>query len=295
MVVRFYRYIVGFLVLVVFGIGVSIFQIPDSNFRIIACDVGQGDAILITYRNLQILTDGGPNNKVIDCLSRHTPFWDREIELVILTHPDADHSTGLIDVIKRYNVGALLENGVDSGTQVYKALEKEVGGRGINVIKSTIGMKLRLGMIYLDILHPSNDFIDSKTNNYSIVTLVKYKEFEALFTGDIEDSVSDLIARNWTKGTIEYIKVPHHGSKNGLSENLIKVSMPKLAVVSLGKNSYGHPHEKILQMLNDKKINIYRTDLEGDIEVVTDGKKYWVVDLSRSYREERGILTPVEF
>lgn len=278
MVVFKNRYIIQFLILLITGIWIAVFQVPDSNLHVIACDVGEGDAILIVYKNTQILTDGGPNNKVLNCLSKYMPFWDRSIELVISTHPDADHSTGLIDVIKRYSVDALLVNDINPGTQVWEVLRKEVGSRVIGVIHPDTGMKLRLGLIYLDILHPSKNFQDIKTNNYSIVTLVKFKEFEALLTGDIEDAVGDSIAQNRGKGDVEYIKIPHHGSKNGLSENLLKATMPRLAVISVGKNSYGHPHEEVLKILRDYDTRILRTDEMGDIEVVTDGEKYWIGD-----------------
>src|SRR3990167_5984157 len=151
MVVFIRRYIIQFLVLVAVGVCLAIFQLPDSNLHIVACDVGQGDAILILKGSGQILTDGGPNNKVLTCLSKYMPFWDRDIELVISTHPDADHSTGLIDVVKRYNVGTFLT----------RAPEKEVGSGGINVIQPYSGMKLGLGLIYLDILHPPEGFESS--------------------------------------------------------------------------------------------------------------------------------------
>jgi len=95
------------------GVVIAIFQLPDGNLHIIACNVGQGDAILITYQNIQILTDGGPDTRVLSYLGKYMPFWDRNIELVISTHPDADHSTGLTDVIKNYNIDKILINPID--------------------------------------------------------------------------------------------------------------------------------------------------------------------------------------
>lgn len=279
MVVFIRRWIFQFLILLSAGVWLAVFQSPDQNLHVIACDVGQGDAILITYKNLQILTDGGPNNKVLDCLSKHLPFWDRNLELVILTHPDADHSTGLIDVIKRYNVDTLLMSDSNVGTQVYQALKKEVGSRATNIIGPYKDQRLGLGMIYLDILHPSETFTGTKTNDYSIVYLLQYGNFEALLTGDIEDNVSDLLVSESEIRSIEYIKVPHHGSKNGLSEKLLKAFVPKTAVISVGKNNrYGHPHQEVLDLLNKYQTQVFRTDLERDVEVVTDGKEYWKIN-----------------
>lgn len=275
--------ILVFLALLVGLVGLAFFQFPDSNLHIVACDVGQGDAILITYKKVQILTDGGPNNKVLGCLARHMPFWDRKIELVISTHPDADHSTGLIEVVKRYQISTLLANNLDVSTQVWQALKKEAGRRGIKVVYPREGMKLRLGLIYLEILHPKEQFSilnfqfsKAKTNEYSVVYLLKYGQFEALMTGDINQVISDQLSANSKIGPVEYIKVPHHGSKNGLSEALLAATMPRIAVISVGKNSYGHPHEDVLDMLARYGLLVLRTDERGDVEVVTDGGKYWL-------------------
>jgi len=279
MVVFIRRYFIQFLILLAAGIWLSAFQMPDSALHIIACDVGQGDAILIFKGSTQILVDGGPNNKVLSCLSRYMPFWDREIELVVLTHPERDHYFGLIEVFRRYRVDNFLSNRIASGGQGDGVLEKEVGREGVTHITPDVGKTIRVGLISLDILHPAKDFQGKKTNDYSIVTLLKYKEFEALLAGDIEDAISDSIAQNWRNRVVEYIKVPHHGSKNGVSVNLLKAVMPKIAVMSVGKNnSYGHPHEEVLEMLKNSNAKLLRTDEMGDVEVVTDGEKIWIED-----------------
>jgi len=283
----------GLLTLIVVGIWLAVFQLPDGNLHIITCDVGQGDAILVVYKNIQILTDGGPDKKVVDCLGKYLPFWDRDIELVISTHPDADHSTGLIEVIKTYNVGEVFINPINSGTQTIKALENVVGSRGVKVVSPVEGGKYGLDLIYLDILNPGQDQINSlsekvgaselgfskpveQTNEYSISYKLSFKDFSGIFTGDIQNIISDRIAQNPIVGRANYIKVPHHGSKHGLSENLLKVLMPKVAVISVSsKNSYGHPSPEILEMIKNYGVNIYRTDEVGDIEIVTDGKKFW--------------------
>jgi competence protein ComEC len=108
------------------------------------------------------------------------------------------------------------------------------------------------------------------------VSLVSFGKFEALLTGDMPPDVSDKLAEDWSEGPVDYIKIPHHGSKNGLTDNLLKVIMPRLAVISVGKNTYGHPSNEILEMLEKNGIKYLRTDKEGDIEVITDGKEYWI-------------------
>lgn len=276
MVVRTYRYIIQLLVLVVFGVVIAITQLPDDNLHIIACDVGQGDAILVSYKNIQILTDGGPDSSVLSCLGRHIPFWDRDIELVILSHPDADHATGLIDVIKRYNVDSILRNPAEISTETYRLLDNAVGGRGVRVIEPNDGTSLRLGLIYLDIVSRYDPTVD-ETNYNSIVHKLKYKKFSGLFMGDIPLEVSDKLAEQMEK--VNYIKVPHHGSKNGLTQNLLEKlvgGLPPVGVISVSaKNPWGFPSGEILQMLKKYNVDVLRTDLMGDVEVITDGEKIW--------------------
>ncbi|MCX6706233.1 MAG: MBL fold metallo-hydrolase, partial [Candidatus Woesebacteria bacterium] len=125
---RIWKYIFISLSLVLSALVLSVFSLPDKNLHIVTCDVGQGDATLLIYGNTQVLIDGGPNNKVLDCLGKYIPFWDRKIEAVILTHPDSDHYAGLIEVIKRYKIDNYLDNGLNSSSLNYEALRKGVGG-----------------------------------------------------------------------------------------------------------------------------------------------------------------------
>lgn len=290
---RFWKYILSILILILAAIFIAVIQFPDKYLHIIACDVGQGDSILISYGSTQILTDGGPDKRVLDCLGRHMPFWDREIELVVSTHPDSDHSTGLVSVIQNYKVDKILINPISSGTQVYQALEKEVGGRGVTVINPDSGMELGIGLIHLDIVSPdvrmyenltlknSSNSLEKysatkETNLFSIVYLLKFMNFSGLFTGDMPPEISDSIAKNWDKGNVIYIKIPHHGSINGITENLLKAVNPKIAVISVGKNQWGFPKEEVLNLLSKYNIKVYRTDQIGDVELSTDGKKYWM-------------------
>ena len=277
-----WKYIFGLLFLVLSLVIIALFQLPDKNLHIIACNVGQGDAILIIYKNTQILTDGGPSKSVLTCLGKYMPFWDRNIELVISTHPDADHSTGLIDVIKNYKVDQILITAVDPGTSVYEVLKKEVGGRSIPVIDPVEGMSLGVGLIYLDILSPSENlksqitnYKQGETNIFSVIYLLTYGQFSAFMPGDAPPEVLDGLVSKQAVRPVNYIKIPHHGSVNGLTENLLKVLVPKIAVISVGKNMWGFPKPEILSMLKVYGVKIMRTDTEGDVEIITDGIKYW--------------------
>ena len=290
---KFWKYIFGILLLMLATAVVALTQLPDGNLHVIACDVGLGDAILITYGKTQILTDGGPDKSVLSCLGKYMPFWDRDVELIISTHPDKDHSSGLIEVVKNYRVGGILINPIDPGTSVYEVLKKEVGGRGIPVISPVAGMSLGVGLIYLDILNPSkelyakliiNDLNDNMakylisrdTNLYSIVYILSFKNFSGFFPGDIPKELSDELSKVVTEGGVNYIKIPHHGSVNGLTENLLKSLVPKVAVISVGKNMWNFPRPEIIDMLARYNVKVLRTDQAGDIRVTTDGTKYWI-------------------
>lgn len=265
------KQIIGLLTLITVSIWLAVFSLNES-LHIVACDVGQGDAILIQRLNTQILIDGGPNQKVLNCLGKHMPFWDRQIELVINTHPELDHYGGLIDVAKTYKIDAFASNGQVSSSQEYQVLEKLVGSNGVERLILHQGINLRVGLIYLDILWPIAENKNSKikiqnyeTNNNGVVILLKYDRFKALFTADVENKISDKLSSLSEVEGINYIKVNHHGSKNGLSQKLLDTAKPKTAVISVGKNSYGHPHQEILEILKNANTKILRTDQLGDV------------------------------
>lgn len=255
----------------------SLVVFPDDKVHVIACDVGQGDAILIIYKTNEVLIDGGPDNSVLDCLSRHMPFWDRKLEMVVVTHPQSDHFTGLIEVFRRYEVDLFLSNSVDNpGNRGYQLLKNEVGSRAIRTINPATGQRYRLGLIYLDVLNPPEAFVSKELNDYSIVLKMTYGNFKAIFTGDIEGNMDDQLLRNGLLEDVNYLKVNHHGSKNGLTKPILEILRPEVAVISVGKdNKFGHPHKETLDLLESYGIKVLRTDQLGDVEVISDGKSFW--------------------
>ncbi|AKM83271.1 hypothetical protein A2422_00035 [Candidatus Woesebacteria bacterium RIFOXYC1_FULL_31_51] len=262
------KYLINLSLLSLVAIFLAITNISSDNLSIINCDVGQGDATLVQFKNNQILIDGGPDKSVLSCLGEYMPFYDRTIELVILTHPEKDHFGGLIDVFKNYNVSKFGTTNSESGSLEYKALINEVGSKGSDSIILDNRVNLRLGKIYLDILNPSKETTFKGSNNDGVVVLLKYDKFKALFTADVENEVSDYLSTNDKVQNVNYIKVNHHGSKNGLSEKLLQATKPKIAVISVGaKNSYGHPHKEILDLLEKYNVKILRTDQIGNIEI----------------------------
>jgi competence protein ComEC len=262
------KYLINLSLLSLIAIFLAIINVSDDNLSIISCDVGQGDATLVQFKNNQILIDGGPDKSVLTCLGEYMPFYDKTIELVILTHPEKDHFGGLIDVFKNYNVGKFATTNRESSSLEYKVLVNEVGGMGLSSIILNNRVNLRLGKIYLDILNPSEEISFRGSNDDGVVILLKYDKFKALFTADVENEVSDFLSTNSKVQNVDYIKVNHHGSKNGLSEKLLQATKPKVAIISVGaKNSYGHPHKEILDLLEKYNVKILRTDQIGNIEI----------------------------
>jgi len=276
------KYLCLMLSVYLFMFSMVVWQTQDRSLKIIACDVGQGDAVLLMYQKTQVLIDGGPNDKVLDCLSRHLPWWDRTLEIVVNTHPEADHATGLIDVMERYKVVNFVKNEDAPGTDVYRLLEDGVKANGSRITTNPDRLVIGKGMIQIDIVKNKtrNSKLETrKLNLNSLVLLVKYGSFEALLTADIEpprtEEVGDELKKLNIDWPIEYIKVPHHGSKNGLTQSLLELTKPSVGVISVGKNQWGHPTDEILNLLYSKKIKILRTDEVGDVVIKSDGKKMW--------------------
>ncbi len=233
-------------------------------------DVGQGDAILISAGEKQILIDGGPSGqKLMEKLGEYVPFWDRKIDIVIATHPDADHITGLVDVLKNYAVDEVIESGAKSESQVFGALEKIISDKKVEKQLARRGMKIKLSdEAQLEVLGPEEkNTKDSKdTNSASIVARLTYGENSFLLTGDLPlETESEMLKENLFSPT-KVLKVSHHGSKSATSTQFLDAVKPEEAIVSVGKgNRYGHPTTEVLNRLQDDKIKILRTDESSDV------------------------------
>ena len=234
--------------------------------------MGQGDAILISEGEKQILIDGGPSGqKLMEKLGEYVPFWDRKIDVVIATHPDADHITGLVDVLKNYSVDQVIESGAKSESQVFGAMEKTIEDKKVEKQLARRGMKIKLSDdAELEVFSPTDDIVNKlkdDTNSASIVAKLTYGENSFLFTGDLPlEAESQLVNNAKMPLNANVLKVSHHGSKSATSEQFLELVHPKEAVISVGKgNRYGHPTTEVLSRLQDNKIKILRTDVSGDV------------------------------
>jgi competence protein ComEC len=238
-------------------------------------DVGQGDAIFIEASNgNQILVDAGPNKKVLSELSKIMPFYDRSIDMIIESHPDSDHIGGMIDVLRRYKIGAVMETGVDSDTAVYKTLENLIREKEIKKIMERRGMRINLDKgAYIDILFPDRGVEGWDTNDASIIVRVIYGNNSFLLTGDAPQKIENyLISLDGEKLKSNVLKLGHHGSKTSTSELFLGYVDPEYAIISAGKdNKYGHPHQEVIDELNQFKIPFLRTDEKGTIRIRSDG------------------------
>lgn len=256
-----------------------------NNLKVDFLNVGQGDATFMeTPQFHQILIDGGPDSTVLEKLQKLMPFYDRTIDLVILTHPDKDHIAGLLEVLQRYKVDYILWTGIVKDGPLYQkwiSLLEKSEKQGTKIIKAKLLQKIKAGDVVIDTLHPFEDLTGSKfgvkdkDNDTGIVSRLIYGKNTFLFTADISSKAEKELINKELDLKSDVLKVAHHGSKYSTSDEFLKNVKPKIAVISVGKNSYGHPTPETLQRLENSDIHILRTDKSGDIKFESDGKNIY--------------------
>ncbi len=303
----------------------AVVSFPDNKVRIVFCSAGQGDETLIQRGFTQILIDGSRPGKALDCLRKHVPFFDRQIEMVIVSHPQLDHFGGLTDVFKRYKVRSFVYNGLRGDSHEWEVLSEAVLAEGAEIEVVAAGDEIRVGGMKLKVLWPKTTIddrrlkvgvedrkskVDSQGNLSSIIHLplpsstvhhpssnilgisspdslnssavvmdFNYGDFDALFTGDIGEEEENLIRPGLEQskaGPFDILKVAHHGSKYSSSLDFLKAVKPALAVIEVGKNSYGHPTAETLTRLKEVGAQVLRTDQDGDVVVTTNGRGWQV-------------------
>ncbi|KKQ31476.1 MAG: internalization-related competence protein ComEC/Rec2 protein [Candidatus Shapirobacteria bacterium GW2011_GWE1_38_10] len=236
--------------LIVLGLFLSI---PDGRLRMVFCDVGQGDGAIIVKGNWQMLIDTGTDNgKMERCLDRYLPFWDRKIEGVIISHWDKDHSGALSKIMKNYKIEKLFES-TDSGEKIEQMIYTDI---------LRAGDIIRYDEIHFEILYPLEN--EDVGNESSLVAVLNYRDKKFMFTGDMDVEGEGKIM-TWWQGRVDGLKVSHHGSDSGNSEEWIKRLSPAVAVISVGKNNYGHPKAIILDRLEGLGVRVLRTDAGSEV------------------------------
>ncbi len=258
----------------------AVLKTSAQSLKVVFFDVGQGDSIFIeTPKTTQILIDGGPNSKVLEKLNEQMPFFDRSLDMIILTHPDADHLAGLVEVLKSYKANFVAWTGVSSSRPEFQEFLAEINQGNAQKLFLAEGEKIIIGKdVYFEVLAPLENFQGrevSDFNSSSLVLKMVYGKSTFLFTGDSPQSIEWQLVEEGKDISSQVLKVSHHGSDSSTSDIFLQAVDPEIAVISVGeKNRYGHPAAEILERLEKYGIKIMRTDQFGDITVFADGRSY---------------------
>ena len=278
------KWIIPPLLLIAILVTFTAATLPDDNLHISFLDVGEGDAIFIQKGHQQVLVDGGPSPQAINlALGSKMPFWDRTIDLLVLTHPHHDHLAGLVEILQRFRVSQVLYPNLDSDSPVYDEWLRLIDDKGIEQTLAQAGQLIDLGEeTAIRVLHPQVQLLTETqpdVDNNCIVLRLSQGEVSFLLTGDIMQETEWELIRSRSSLTSTVLKVAHHGSDTSSTAEFLEVVDLRVAVISAGAdNKFGHPSDEVLSRLKDRidPANIYRTDKHGTIEFITDGKKLWV-------------------
>ncbi len=253
-----------------------LWQLP-SKFEFTALDVGQGDALLLTIpqSSVQILIDGGPDEKIVEKLEKYLPVGDNFIDLLILTHGHDDHVGGIPHILENFEVGLILDSEAVCDNTNYQKMIEQIEVLALPKLCAIRGEKIKIGSDFsLEIIHPffSREMEYENLNDASITAIATYKDEKIILTGDLETEGEKEILKyleskdNLEKLRAQVLKIGHHGSKTATSADFLEAVNPKQAVISCGKeNKFGHPHQEIISKLENRKIKILRTDQKGDL------------------------------
>ena len=255
---------------------------PDGDLHIYFLDVGQGDSTLIvTPSGRQALIDGGPDGDVVSqALTRALPGGDKSLDLVILTHLDSDHSHGLLEVLDRFIVGAVVSGPNPTGGEMQARWEQRLEEHGITPVEVREGYSIQMDEdVELEVLNPPKDHLLGDSNNDSLALRLTYGEVSVLLTADIEEEAEMRLLSGGMLLSSTVLKVGHHGSSTSTTQRFLEAVSPLVAVVSAGlDNPYGHPAWEVVERLESTvgADYIFRTDIQGTVEVVSDGEQVWV-------------------
>lgn len=247
---------------------------PAAELRVTFLNVGQGDAILIeTPDGIEVLIDGGPNGAVLREIAAVLGAFDRTIDMVVATHPDADHIGGLVDVLERYDIETIMLTENESSTAVNDAFQERVRHEDATLVYARAGQTYALGAsTTMMVLFPEENPADLETNESSIVLKLSYGATDVLLTGDAPKSTeAQLIERFGQTLESEVLKLGHHGSRTSTGEEFLAAVQPEYGIISAGRdNRYGHPHAEVLDALQVYGVVPVST-AAGRVTLVTDG------------------------
>ena len=279
------KWVVPPLVVVAILVSFTAATMPDDNLHISFLDVGEGDAILIqTPSHQDILIDGGPSPQAIGLgLGQKMPFWDRSIDLVVLTHPHSDHLTGLVEVLQRYEVKQVLSPDLDYDSLIYDEWLSLIKEKNVKYTSAQAGQQIDLGDgIVIKVLNPRIPHLTatgSDMDNNGVVLHISMDDISFLLTADIMREAEFELITQRAELASTVLKAAHCGSDTSTTPEFLAVVDPQIAVISAGEgNPFGHPSDEVMDRLKQKlgSESIYRTDEQRTIEFITDGEKLWV-------------------
>ncbi len=255
---------------------------PSSDrLTVTFIDVGQGDAIFIeSPAGQRILVDGGPSGRAVtEALGHEMRFWDKRIDLVVLTHPEEDHLNGLVTVLERYDVRRILASPAESDSGAYDAWQEAVEREGAPYDEAAPGDWFDLGRgARLEVLGPPPDLVEgaeASLNDSSVVLRLTWDDVSFLLTGDLESGGEEALLSQGGELRSTVLKVAHHGGADSTGEAFLAAVRPAVAVISVGAdNWFGHPSPRVMERLADTLV--LRTDEQGDVTLSTDGERLWV-------------------
>ena len=269
----------GVVILASLGMAVFLYiQPPNNELSVAFLDVGQGSGVLIqTPYGQNILIDGGDtDSRILRQLPLFMPFYDRALDLVILTHPHDDHVGGLVKVLQRYRVSNVLYTGVTHAAPAYLEFLQVIRQKNIPLTIVDRPQTVTLGPgLTLDIVYPLKSFLQqdvSNINNTSIAALLTYGQNKFLFTGDLEAEAEAELIASGADLRADVITAGHHGSDTSSTEEFLNAVKPRYAVIQVGKdNDFGHPSLRVLRRFDRMGIIYFRNDLNGWVRMVSDG------------------------
>ncbi len=264
----------------IFGF-VESYLLASKNFlKVSFLDIGQGDSILVTTpKHAHILFDGGRDNTTLTRLGENLNFLEKDIDVVIATHEDGDHITGLLEVLQNYRVKILVTSFKNKpATPLAKKLLEIAASKHIKIIQvdHPFNFTTNDGVVF-KILFPIQNMDGGDTNSHSVVTQIIFNQNKFLLTGDLPQA-GELFLVSEYGGSLQsdILKLGHHGSDTSSNAEFMRIVHPEIVIVSSGKNnSFGHPHRSVLDLCEKFGIKVFRTDEMGTINIVSDGKNFW--------------------
>jgi competence protein ComEC len=249
----------------------------SGDLHVTVIDVGQGDSILVTFGTDEtMLIDAGESKDAYAVKDELKERGITQIDVLVATHPHADHIGGIAEIIDGYEIGCVYMPDMQSDSKTYQNLRDAIEKHDVLLIEAYAGESFNLGDAACTIVSPAKD-ADKDANNESVMLLLDYLDSEFLFTGDAEEWAENEVMDAGYNIDADVLKVAHHGSSTGTSEAFLQAVTPDYAVISCGRdNKYGHPHEETLELLDEYDIDTLRTDISGDVVFISDGYKLQV-------------------